>query len=142
MLDDIPAGRDLAKKAVGILVFPRLIKGGVVVGGEFGEGALLVNGQTVQYYRVAALSVGFQAGGQSKTEVIMFMTDDALELFRTSDGWEAGVDGSIALVEFGAGREVNTNNIKDPIIGFVFDNKGLMADLSLEGSKFWKTDKQ
>lgn len=141
-LDDVPAGKELARKASGILVFPRVVKGGFGVGGEYGEGALLVNGQTVQYYRVASISVGFQAGGQAKTEVIMFMTDTALRLFRESDGWEAGVDGNIAVFEFGTGREVNTNNLRDPIVGFIYNNKGLMYDLSLAGSKFWKTHKE
>ena len=71
----------------------------------------------------------------------MFMTNDALTKFRQSDGWEAGVDGSIAVIEFGVGKEIDTNSIQDPIIGFVFSNKGLMYNLSLEGSKFWQITK-
>ena len=71
----------------------------------------------------------------------MFMTDGALRRFRESDGWEAGIDGSIAVVEFGVGKEIDTNSMRDPIIGFVFSNKGLMYNLSLEGSKFWKIEK-
>ena len=135
------AAQTLGSKAAGMLVFPRIIKAGVGVGGEIGEGVLIVGGQKVDYYRITSLSVGFQFGGQAKSEVIMFMTEDALRNFRENDGWEAGVDGSIAVVEFGVGKEIDTNTIRDPIIGFVFSNKGLMYNLSLEGSKFWKINK-
>ncbi len=137
-----PVARELASKAEGILVFPRVIKVGIGLGGEHGEGSLLVGGQPVQYYRATAASIGFQLGGQAKSEVVMFMTQEALDKFRASDGWEAGVDGSVAIVKFGVGKEVDTHNIRDPIIGFVFGNQGLMYDLSLEGSKFWKINKR
>lgn len=136
-----PAAQTLGSKAAGMLVFPRIIKAGVGVGGELGEGVLIVGGQKVGYYRITSLSVGFQFGGQAKSEVIMFMTQDSLRNFRENDGWEAGVDGSIAVVEFGVGKEIDTNSIQDPIIGFIFSNKGLMYNLSLEGSKFWKINK-
>jgi lipid-binding SYLF domain-containing protein len=136
-----PQARALADKASGILVFPRVIKAGFGVGGEFGEGALLVGGTPVQYYRLASASVGFQIGGQARSQVLMFMTDDALARFRASDGWEAGVDGSIALVEFGVGEDLSTFSGTEPIIGFVFGNKGLMYNLSLEGTRFWKVAK-
>lgn len=136
-----PAARELAAKASGILVFPRIIKAGFGVGGEYGEGSLLVGGEPVQYYRQASASIGFQIGGQARSQVLMFMTDAALDGFRDSDGWEAGVDGSVALIEFGVGEEFNTNNVTDPIVGFVYGNKGLMYNLSLEGTRFWKIDK-
>ncbi|MEM7077270.1 MAG: lipid-binding SYLF domain-containing protein [Pseudomonadota bacterium] len=131
----------LGARARGILVFPRVYKGGAGVGAEYGEGALLVQGSTQGYYRLTSLSVGFQLGGQAKSDVVMFMTDESLRGFVESDGWEAGVDGSIAVIEFGVGKEIDTNNLRDPIIGFVFGNKGLMYDLSLEGTKFWKLKK-
>lgn len=130
--------RALAAKADAILVFPRILKAGIGIGGEIGEGALLVNNETSGYYRVTSLSVGFQLGGQAMSQVIMFMTEEAKRSFVESDGWEAGVDGSVALIEFGVGAEVDTNSIQDPIIAFVLDNKGLMYNLSIEGSKFWK----
>jgi lipid-binding SYLF domain-containing protein len=136
-----PAARELSGKAVGMLIFPRVYKLGFGLGGEYGEGVLMVNKQAVQYYRITAASFGFQLGGQAKSEVVMFMTNEALEKFRDSDGWEAGVDGSVAIIQFGVGKEFDTHNMKDPIIGFVFGNKGLMYDLSLEGSKFWKIQK-
>ncbi|MBV1905534.1 MAG: hypothetical protein KUG75_05600 [Pseudomonadales bacterium] len=141
LYETFPAGKELSQSAKGILVFPGIIKAGFGVGGEYGEGALLVNGSAVQYYKLTALSVGFQVGGQAKNEVLMFMTESALQQFRASEGWEAGVDGSVAIVEFGVGKDITTNNARDPIIGFVYGNKGLMYDLSIEGSKFWKTDK-
>ncbi len=129
------AARDLGAKASGILVFPSVIKAGIGIGGEYGEGALLVGGNPVKYYNVASASIGLQLGAQAKSQVIMFMTDASLEKFRNSKGWEAGVDGSVAIVEWGAGGSVDTNNIKDPIVGFVYSNKGLMYNLTLEGTK-------
>lgn len=136
-----PEARELASKAAGVLVFPRTYKVGIGFGGKLGEGALLVNGLPVQYYRVTAGSFGFQLGAQARAEVIMFMTTDSLENFRASQGWEAGVDGSVALIEFGVGDSFNTNTGREPIIGFVYGNKGLMYDLSLEGSKYWRINK-
>ena len=133
--------RQQLEKAVAILVFPQIIKAGIGVGGEVGEGALLVDGQPNTYYRTTSLSLGFQLGAQVRSEVIMFMTDTAYQSFVNSNGWEAGVDGSIAIVQFGVGKGVDTHSIKDPIIGFLFGNKGLMYNLSLEGSKFWKITK-
>jgi len=132
-----PAARELAAQASGILVFPRILKAGLGLGGEYGEGSLLVGGTPVQYYRVASASVGFQLGGQARAQVLMFMTEDALNGFRNSNGWEAGVDGSIALIEFGVAENLSTFSVTDPIIGFVFGNKGLMYNLSLEGTKYW-----
>lgn len=136
-----PEARTLASKANGILVFPRVYKGGWVVGGEWGEGALLVDGQTVQYYRITAAGFGFLFGAQAKRQVLMFMSPEALASFRQGSGWEAGVDGSIAVVQFGAGNQFDTNSTKDPIIAFVYGNTGLMFDVSLEGTKFWKVQK-
>lgn len=141
LYSDQAEAKALADKSAGILVMPRIIKGGVGLGGEYGEGVLRVNGQANRYYRLTSLSFGFQLGGQAKSEVILFMTPEALRSFVESDGWEAGVDGSIAVIEFGVGKEIDTNSIRDPIIAFVFDNKGLMYNLSLEGSKFWQISK-
>jgi lipid-binding SYLF domain-containing protein len=132
------AGKILSEKASGMLVFPKVIKAGIGVGGEYGEGALLIDGEPVEYYSIASASVGFQLGAQQKSEIIMFMNDDVLTKFRESKGWEAGVDGSVAIAEIGAGAEISTNTAKQPIIGFIFSNKGLMYNLTLEGSKMTK----
>lgn len=135
------AGRELAGKSVGMLVFPEVYKAGFGIGGEYGEGALLEGGRATGYYSIAAASIGLQFGAQVKSEIILFMTSDALRQFKASDGWEAGVDGSVALVTLGAGGEIDTQNIHDPIIGFIFSNKGLMYNLSLEGSKITRIER-
>ena len=120
------------------MVFPSIIKVGIGIGGEYGEGALRIGGRSVEYYSTAAASIGFQLGAQSKTVILVFLQDNALTDFRESSGWKAGVDGSVAVVKWGAGGDINTVDIKDPIVGFIFNNKGLMYNLTLEGSKFTK----
>lgn len=129
------AGRELASRAKGMLVFPKIYKAGFWVGGEYGEGALRIGGNTVGYYNIASASLGLQLGVQKKSQVILFMTDDALQKFRNSQGWEAGVDGSVAIANFGAAEEIDTQTFQQPIIGFVFSNKGLMYNLTIEGAK-------
>lgn len=128
--------------AKGVLVFPKVYKAGIGVGGEYGEGALRIGGKTVDYYSTAAASIGFQLGAQAKTIVVLFTEESALKKFRESEGWKVGVDGSVALVDIGVGKAVDTANIKDPVIGFVFGQKGLMYNLTLEGAKFSKLDKK
>jgi len=135
---DVKGAKEFLKSAKGVLVLPSVIKAGIGIGGEYGEGALRIDGKTVDYYSTAAASIGFQLGAQSKRIILVFMEDNALKKFRESSGWEAGVDGSVALVELGAGGSIDTTNIKDPIVGFVFGNKGLMYNLTLEGSKYTK----
>ncbi|MCZ8130241.1 MAG: YSC84-related protein [Steroidobacteraceae bacterium] len=134
------AGAELSGKSRAMLVFPRVIKGGIGIGAEYGEGALLSGGKTVGYYNIASASVGLQLGVQAKSVVILFMTDDAYQDFRKRKGWKAGVDGSVALATLGAGGELDTDTARRPIIGFVFSNKGLMYNLTLEGSKISKID--
>jgi len=135
---DIAGAKSFLKEAQGVLVFPSVLKAGFGIGGEYGEGALRIGGKTVDYYSTAAASIGFQLGAQSKTIIIVFLDKDALKKFRNSSGWEIGVDGSVVLVTLGAGASIDTTNIKDPIVGFVFSNKGLMYNLTLEGSKISK----
>lgn len=138
---EVGGGKRFLASAEGVLVFPDVIKAGIGIGGEYGEGALRINGKTVAYYSTAAASIGLQLGAQSKTVVLVFLDKKALSDFRNSSGWKAGVDGSVALITLGAGGTVDTENIKDPIVGFVFSNKGLMYNLTLEGSKYTKLDK-
>ena len=133
---EIPGADSFVKKAKGVLVFPKVIKAGFVVGGEYGEGALRVGGKTIEYYNTIAGSLGFQLGAQTKTIILVFTKKRALRKFRRSDGWKAGVDGSVALISLGAGDSLDTFNAKDPIVAFVFGQKGLMYNLTLEGSKF------
>jgi lipid-binding SYLF domain-containing protein len=127
-------------QAAGYLVFPRVIKVGIGIGAETGEGALRVNDTTAAYYRTTSGSIGFQLGAQAKAIVIAFMTPEALDQFRNSKGWKVGVDGSVALIDLGGGKSLDTQNIKDPIVGFIFDSKGLMLNLTLEGTKIHKQD--
>lgn len=129
------AGKELADKASGMLVFPNVIKAGVGIGGEYGEGALLVGGKTTAYYNIAAASIGLQLGAQARSQIVLFMTPGALAKFRASKGWKAGVDGSVALATLGAGGAVDSETARKPIIGFIFSNKGLMYNLTFEGSK-------
>ena len=129
-------------QAAGYLVFPRVIKIGIGIGGETGDGALRVGGKTAGYYRTSAGSFGFQLGAQAKSIVIAFMTKEALEKFQNSSGWKVGVDGSVALIDLGAGKTIDTNNIKDPVVGFIFGSKGLMYNLTLEGTKISKVERK
>ena len=125
-------------KAKGVLVLAPVIKGGIGLGAEYGTGALRINGKTVDYYNTISGSIGFQLGGQAKKMYLLFMTDTALRDFRMSDGWKAGVDGSVALITVGADGSVDTTKTNQPIIAFVLDQKGLMYNLTIEGSKFNK----
>ena len=138
---EVPGGAEFLDKAKGVLVFPTVTKAGLGVGGEYGAGALRIDGKTVQYYNIASASFGFQIGAQQYSIVMTFLTNEALEKFRDSKGWEAGVDGSVAIAKWGAGEDINTKTFKDPIVSFVFGNKGLMAGVSIEGSKISKIEK-
>ena len=130
--------KDMLSKAKGVLVLAPVIKGGIGLGGEYGTGALRINGKTVDYYNTISGSIGFQLGGQAKKMYLLFMEDQALRDFRKSDGWKAGVDGSVALIAIGADGSVDTTKTNQPIIAFVLDQKGLMYNLTIEGSKFNK----
>ena len=139
--EEIKGSEVFLNQAAGYLVFPRVIKIGIGIGGETGEGVLRVGGQTIDYYRTSAGSFGLQLGAQAKSVVIVFMTKDSLQKFRNSNGWKVGIDGSVALVDIGAGKTIDSQNISDPVVGFIFGSKGLMYNLTLEGSKFSKLDK-
>jgi len=140
LYEESPAAKTLAAKAKGILVFPSIVKAGWVLGGSYGEGALLVNEKKVQYYNNISGSLGFQFGIEKRSEIIMFLEQSALDNFKKNDGWDGGADGSIAIATFGAGMDVTVENIKDPIISFIFSPKGLMVNASVEGTKITKID--
>lgn len=137
----VKGAREFVKSSKGMLVMPNVIKGALIIGGEYGEGALRIDGKTAGYYNTISGSIGFQIGGEAKDIILLFMTDEALSQFQASSGWEAGVDGNVALITIGAGERADTTTSKDPIVGFVFDAKGLIADISLKGAKFTKLDK-
>jgi lipid-binding SYLF domain-containing protein len=134
-------GRSFLNKSNGILVFPKIVKAGIGIGGEYGEGALRVGGKSVGYYSAAAGSVGLQLGAETRSVIIAFLTKEALSQFRASTGWTAGVDGSVALVNIGEGGAIDTNTVKGPVVYFVFDTSGLMFNLSIEGTKFTRIER-
>ncbi|PIQ99502.1 MAG: hypothetical protein COV66_11385 [Nitrospinae bacterium CG11_big_fil_rev_8_21_14_0_20_45_15] len=138
---DIGGAEVFLKNAKGVLVFPKVYKAGFGIGGEYGEGALRIGGKTVDYYNTVSASIGFQLGAQARTVILIFTQDEALQKFRNSEGWKAGVDGSVALATLGVGDAIDTNSIKDPIVAFVIDQEGLMYNLTLEGTKFTKIKK-
>ena len=129
------------ESAEAVLIFPKVVKAGFGIGGEYGEGALRIGGKSVAYYNTASASIGFQLGAQIKTIILIFLEKSALEKFRNSNNWEAGVDGSVAVIDYGAGKDINTISVTDPIVGFVINNKGLMYNLTLEGTKISKINK-
>src|SRR6187431_489036 len=131
----IGGARDLAGKAAGILVFPSVVKAGIGLGGEYGEGIMLNQQKVVGYYNLISASFGFQLGVQERSVIIMFMTQDALNQFDRVAGWKVGVDGSVAIITVGIGGSIDTDKITQPVIGFIIDQKGLMYNLTLEGSK-------
>jgi lipid-binding SYLF domain-containing protein len=136
-----PRHMDLEKRAAGILIFPQITKGGVALAAEYGRGALQIGGATVGYYSLASTSVGLTAGMATRSEIILFMTQSALDRFMKSRGWSVGADTGIALISKGAAADYDSNTLKKPILGFVFGEKGLIADLSVEGSRIQKIDK-
>ena len=140
LYESVPGSQDLAKKANGMLVFPSVYKAGIGVGGEYGRGALREGKRTDGYYSTAGASFGLQLGAQARTMVFMFMTPQALQDFKNSSGWDVGGDASVALVKTGASGTVDLASANKPIVAFVFGNTGLMADLSLQGTKVSKLD--
>jgi lipid-binding SYLF domain-containing protein len=130
-----PAANSLVPHAKGILVFPKITKGGFIVGGQGGDGALRRGGMTTGYFSVGSASFGLQAGVQTFAQALFFMTDEALRYLDTSKGFEVGVDGTVAVADVGRGGDLSSTTLQSPIIAFVYGQQGLMAGISLEGSK-------
>ena len=135
-----PGSRELVAKARGVLVFPRVISAGLVIGGAYGEGQLREHGRVEGYYRTTTGSVGWQIGAQSRALVFLFMTEDALERFKAGHGWSGGVDASVALLTVGANGAVDANAARAPTLAFVMTNAGIMAGATLEGTKVTRID--
>jgi lipid-binding SYLF domain-containing protein len=136
----IESADKVVQNAKGLLIMPNVKKAGLIVGGEYGKGALRIEGKTAGYYRVVSGSIGFQLGFEAKDIILAFMTDEVLNQFRDSKGWEAGLDGNVAFIAVGGGGSASTRNVNEPIVGYVFDVKGLLGDISLKGAKFSKID--
>ena len=137
----VKGGRDLLNSAKGVLVIPNVVKAGLVLGGEYGEGALRVGGKTVAYYNIAGGSAGFEIGAEKKDLILLFMKDEALEHFRNNSDWTAGFDEGLTFTDAGKEKYDDTMTIKGPVVAFVFAERGLMADVSIEGVKFSKMEK-
>ena len=137
----VKGARELTSSAKALLVMSGITKAGFFVGGEYGQGELRIGDKTDGYYNLVSGSYGFTFGAQKMDMIIAFITDEALEQFKTVQGWEAGVDGNVALIDIGGGKRIDTTTLKDPVVAFVFSPKGLMLDISLKGAKFTKITK-
>ena len=140
LLSSTPAAKEIAKVAKSVLVFPNVIKGGLIVGGQYGKGALRAHGKTKGYYSTVAASYGLQAGAQTFGYAMFFMTDAALKYLDKSEGWEVGVGPTVVVVDEGVARSLTTSTAQDDIYVFFFNQKGLMAGLSVQGSKITKIE--
>jgi lipid-binding SYLF domain-containing protein len=140
LMTTTPAAKELAGIAKGILVFPRIVKAGFIVGGQAGEGALVKNGKTTGYYNTVSLSYGMQAGVQAFGYALFFTTDAAMAYLERSSGWEIGVGPGITIVDEGVARSLSTTTARDGIYAFFFDQKGLMAGAGIQGSKITRID--
>jgi lipid-binding SYLF domain-containing protein len=138
LYSQVKGSEDVIKKADGVLVFPGVIKAGFIIAGEGGQGALMIGGKIVAHYDIMSGSIGFQAGAEKKDIIMAFMDANSLKKFRDSNGWKAGADGSVTLINVGANAKVDLTKINEPIVGFVVGQSGLMAGVSLDGSKITK----
>jgi lipid-binding SYLF domain-containing protein len=136
-----PAARALGDKAEGILVFPRITKAGLIVGGQGGDGALVQKGKIAGYYNTGAVSVGLQAGAQQYGYALFLMSDSAMQYLKNSNGWELGVGPSIVIVDAGTAKNLSTTTAHSDVYAFIFDQKGLMAGAGLQGSKITQLDR-
>tara|TARA_Y100000768_G_scaffold379264_1_gene354736 strand:- start:238 stop:873 length:636 start_codon:yes stop_codon:yes gene_type:complete len=139
---EIVESKLILNQAYGYLVFPRIVKVGMGIGLETGEGVLKVSELSTDYYRISSGSLGFQAGAQAKAVVIAFMTEDILNSFQNNPGWKVGVDGHVTVIDRGLNQSFDSDNILDSVVAFVFDSRGLMYSLTLEGSVFTKLEKR
>ena len=132
--------KELAGRAQGVLIFPRVVSAGLVVGGEYGDGVLRTGGREAGYYRLVGGSLGWQAGAQSQAIVLMFLTQDALDRFRRSNGWTVGADATVSVANVGASGQVDSNTVKQSVVGFALTNVGLFAGVKLDGAKISRLD--
>jgi lipid-binding SYLF domain-containing protein len=135
LYQEVPAAKALAKRAKGILVFPSVVKGGLIVGGQYGDGVLRKDGKSAGYYNIGAVSYGLQAGAQSFGYALFFMTNSGLKYLDESSGWEVGVGPSVVVLDEGMAKNLTTTTLKEDVYAFVFGQKGLMAGVGLQGSK-------
>jgi lipid-binding SYLF domain-containing protein len=130
-----PVAKDLSQKARAVLVFPNIVKAGLVFGGSYGEGVLMEHSKAVDYYNSVSGSWGLQAGAQSYGYAVFLMTDKAVKYLKESRGWEIGVGPTVVVVTEGVAKNLSSTTLKDDAYAFIFDQQGLMAGVSIEGSK-------
>lgn len=140
-VNEVKGAQEFLDAAKGVLIIPKVIQGALVVGAEYGEGALRIGGKTVAYYNITSASFGAQIGGETKDIILVFMDKTALKKFRNSKNWRAGVDAKVTAINVGVDGSLSTMKFKQPVVGFVFGQKGLMAGVTIEGSKFTKMKK-
>lgn len=140
LYEQTPVAKKLADKAEAILVFPSIVKAGLVIGGQFGEGVLRKDGKSIGYYKSGGISYGLQAGAQSFGYTLFLMTKDSVDYLKESAGWEIGVGPSVVLVDEGIAKSLTTTTAKDDIYAFIFGQQGLMAGLGLQGTKITKIE--
>jgi len=138
---EVPGSTTVLAEAKGVLVFAGVIKAGLFIAGEGGEGALRISGKTKGYYSIFSGSVGFQGGAQKRDIIMVFLDSGALKQFEDSDGWKVGADGTVTLIDVGASGSIDSATLKKPIVGFVVGQSGLMAGVSIDGSKITKLDR-
>ena len=136
----VPGSAELVAKARAVLVFPSVMTAGLVVGGSWGEGVLVSDGSSVGYYSTGGASVGVLAGADSKAVYVLFMTQEALDKFRSGARWTVGADASVTIAKAGADASVDTQSGKHPVIAYVLANSGLLLDVSLDGAKISRLD--
>ena len=135
LYQNYPSAKALADKAVGVLIFPSIVKGGFIIAGQFGDGALRKHGKTVAYYRSLAASYGFQAGIQAFGYVLFFMDEASLQYLDKSEGFELGVGPSLVMLDTGFGKNLSTTTLQKGVYAFIFDQKGLMGGMGIQGTK-------
>ena len=135
LYNTVPGSAELVAKSAGVLVFPSVVGGSFVIGADHGKGELLVGGKNAGYYSTTSASIGLQAGASSKAVIYVFNTQESLAKFRASKGWTAGADATVAVANIGANGAVDTNTVRQPVVGFVLTNVGLEAGVSVSGAK-------
>lgn len=137
----VQGSKELAARARGVLIMPDVIKGGLIVGGSYGEGALRIAGETAGYYSVASASIGYQIGVQKTSHAVFFMTEKALSGFQNASGWELGADAEFTVPGDGISLNLDSTTAKKPIIAVIFAQDGLLAGASLKGAKYTKINR-
>jgi len=135
LFTEVPGSQDLVKSAQGVMASPTFVSAGFIVGAAHGRGVMREGGKSTGYFSMTEGSFGWLAGAQSQAVFILFMTESAQKQLQASNGWTAGVDGSVAVLSAGANAQVTTQTAQQPVVGYVLTNAGLMANVSINGSR-------